>query len=63
MSKRISDMSAEEYAAYSLGWEHGEYNAINCCFGKKVGFYGEFDTPAEAKAYEAGYRRGFDSID
>ena len=56
-------MSAEEYAAYSLGWEHGEYNAINCCFGKKVGFYVEFDTPAEAKAYEAGYSRGFDSID
>lgn len=63
MSKRTIDMTDAEHAAYSLGLEHGKYNATNCGLGKKVGVYGTFSTTSEAEAYEVGYGRGFNSIE
>ena len=56
-------MTDKEREAFDLGWKHGEYNATNAAFGRKTGFYGYFDTPEEAAAYDRGYQKGYASVD
>ena len=56
-------MTDNEREFFDIGWQHGEYNAINCAFGYKTGFCGWIDTPEEAAAYERGYQMGWDSVD
>jgi len=61
---RISDMTEEQYATYSRGWDNGEHNAINACYPQyKRAWPHSFDTPEEADLYEQGYRKGYNSID
>lgn len=56
-------MSENLKAAYNAGFDHGEDQAILCCFGGSKKSWPMFDSQEEFDAYESGYEDGYSSVD
>lgn len=59
----MTQMNETEREAFNRGWDDGEHNAINACFGNQRSWPHAFDTPEEEAAYERGYRNGYNAVD